>query len=206
MTRVKICGVTRLEDARVCVDAGADAIGLNFWPRSRRLCADAVAARIARELSDRVRLVAVVVDATEDRIAAIRALGLRWIQLHGDERPDDLRPLLPEAMKALHLSRASQLEAALAWPGEELLVDARAEGLPGGTGTRCDWDLAARLAAERRIWLAGGLRPEDVADAVRRVRPFGVDVASGVEAEPGVKDPEAVAAFVRAARAISSPR
>ncbi len=206
MVRVKICGVLRAADAARCVEAGADAIGLNFWPRSPRRCALAEAARIVEAVGDAARLVAVVVDARDAELEAIRAAGVRWIQLHGDEPPAELARLGPEAYKAIHLASEAQLEAARAWPGDELLVDARLPGVPGGTGVRCDWGLAGRLAAERRVWLAGGLRPDNVADAIRAVRPYGVDVASGVERAPGEKDWGKVAAFVAAARAIPAER
>jgi len=189
--RVKICGLTRVDQAIACVDAGADAIGVNFWPRSKRRCPDDVAARIAEAVGARARVVAVVVDAAPARIEAIRALGIRWIQLHGDEAPEALERWLPEAFKAVHVEGD-----AARYPGEELLVDARVGDLPGGTGVTCDWDAAARLARTRRLWLAGGLGPDNVAEAVRRVRPYGVDVASGVERAPGDKDLARVARFV----------
>lgn len=189
--RVKICGLTRVDQAVACVDAGADAIGVNFWPRSKRRCEDDVASRIAEAVGARARVVAVVVDAAPARIEAIRGLGIRWIQLHGGESPEDVARWLPEAFKAVHL----EADAAR-FGGDELLVDARVGDLPGGTGVTCDWDAAARLATTRRLWLAGGLNADNVAEAVRRVRPFGVDVASGVERAPGDKDLELVARFV----------
>ncbi|MBX3274075.1 MAG: phosphoribosylanthranilate isomerase [Sandaracinaceae bacterium] len=198
MIRVKVCGLTSLAQARACADAGADAIGLNFWPRSPRRCDDATAAAIAAALGARVRVVAVVVDAGAARIEAIRALGVRWIQLHGSEPPDEVARWLPEAYKAVHLDGGATPEG---YPGDELLADARIGELPGGTGVPCDWDAAAALARTRKLWLAGGLTPDNVAEAVARVRPFGVDVASGVERAPGDKDLAAVARFVANARA-----
>ena len=198
MIRVKVCGLTSLAQARACADAGADAIGLNFWPRSPRRCDDATAAAIAQALGARVRVVAVVVDAGAARIEAIRALGVRWIQLHGSEPPDEVARWLPEAYKAVHLDGAA---APPRYPGDELLADARVGDLPGGTGVRCDWDAAAALARTTKLWLAGGLTPENVAEAIARVRPYGLDVASGVERAPGDKDLAAVARFVANARA-----
>lgn len=203
--RVKICGVAQLDDALHCVEHGADALGLNFWPRSPRRCSLETARAIVEAVGKAARVVGVLVDPSDAELRAVRSAGVRWIQLHGDEPRAALERLLPEAYKAVHLATEPQLEDARGWPGEELLVDARLPGLPGGTGTRCDWSLAARLAAERRVWLAGGLRPENVAEAARAVRPFGVDVASGVESSPGVKDRARVAAFIGAARAIPSP-
>ncbi|MCB9596437.1 MAG: phosphoribosylanthranilate isomerase [Sandaracinaceae bacterium] len=196
MTLVKVCGLTSVEQAVACADLGVDAIGLNFWPRSARRCEDAIAAEIARALGDRVRLVAVVVDASAARVEAIRAVGVRWIQLHGAESPEDLARWLPEAFKAVHLDRGP----VPAFGGDELLVDARVGDLPGGTGVTCDWGAAAALARTRKLWLAGGLTPDNVGAAIAAVRPFGVDVASGVEASPGVKDLDLVRRFVANAR------
>lgn len=201
-----MCGVTRLADAERCADEGVDAIGLNFWPRSPRRCEPEVAAEIARAIGERVRVVGVVVDASVDEVARVRALGVSWIQLHGAERPGALQALLPCALKALHVVDRASLAEAMVWPGDELLVDARTEALPGGTGVRCDWDLAAELARARSVWLAGGLAPDNVADAIARVAPMGVDVASGVESAPGVKDHGRVRAFVAAAREVPPPR
>ena len=192
MTRVKVCGLTSVAQAVACVEAGADAIGLNFWPRSARRCEDTVAAEIAEALEGRARVVGVVVDETADRIEAIRALGVRWIQLHGGETPAEVARWLPEAYKAAHLDGGPIPD----FPGDELLVDARVGDLPGGTGVTCDWDAAARLAARRRLWLAGGLTADNVAEAIARVRPYGVDVASGVERAPGDKDLALVARFM----------
>ena len=202
MIRVKICGITTVDDAIGCVEAGADALGLNFWSGSPRRCPDDVARAIVDAVSERVRLVAVLVDPDDEAVARVRdALGIRWLQLHGAEPPARVAALGPEAFKAVHIASVAELELARAMPGAELLVDARVPGLVGGTGVTCDWTLAATLAAERDLWLAGGLRASNVADAVAIVRPAGVDVASGVEQRPGVKDLAQVAAFVEAARA-----
>ncbi len=200
--RVKICGITSLEDARACVDAGADAIGLNFWARSKRRCEEAVAAQIAASVDARV--VAVFVDASLEEIERVRrATGIAWVQLHGREPGSHVEALAPRAYKAVHPSDEGGVREALAMPGEELLVDASVAGMPGGTGQTCDWALAARIASARRVWLAGGLRPSNVGEAIHAVRPFGVDVASGVEKSPGVKDLALVRAFVDAVRGAS---
>lgn len=202
--RVKICGVTSVGDALACVEAGADAIGLNFWPRSKRRCELAEAARIVRALEDRARIVAVFVDASTHEIERVRAeTGIAWAQLHGGEIEEELEALLPHAYKAVHLAGEHGVRTALGFGGDELLVDASVAGMPGGTGVKCDWALAARVARARKVWLAGGLRPGDVAQAIASVRPYGVDVASGVERAPGVKDHALVRAFVAAARSAS---
>jgi len=197
MVQIKICGLTRVDEAVACADAGADALGLNFWPRSKRCVRDDVAAEIVTAVGERVRLVAVVVDASAARIAEIRGLGVRWVQLHGDEPPELVSRYLPEAFKAVHFGGPHE---PLDYPGEELLVDARVGDLPGGTGVTCDWTAAAGLARQTRLWLAGGLTAENVADAMDAVDPFGVDVASGVEGSPGRKDLEKVRRFIANAR------
>lgn len=190
-----------MDDAVACVDAGADAIGLNFWASSKRRCELDVASRIADAVGDRARIVAVFVDASLAEIERVRAeTGIEWAQLHGSEPASLLEALGPRAYKAVHPTDESGLRDALAQPGEELLVDASVPGMPGGTGQTCDWGLAGRIARVRLVWLAGGLRPDNVADAIRAVSPYGVDVASGVEERPGVKDHALVRAFVRAAR------
>lgn len=200
-TRIKVCGLTRLEDAQRCVELGVDALGLNFWPGSVRRCSDAVARSIVERFATRVRLVAVVVDADAAELTHIREeLGVPWVQLHGAEPPETVSRWLPNAIKAVRVGSAADVPEARSMPGDELLVDARVPGVPGGTGVRCDWDSARVLAAERRVWLAGGLRPDNVAEAVGHVRPFGVDVASGVESAPGIKDRARVAALVQALR------
>lgn len=198
--QVKICGITRSEDARAAAEAGSSAIGLNFWVGSKRRCELAVAADIVAEVGHRLRVVGVFVDASGPEIQRVqRRTGLRWVQFHGAEPASLLSAFLPHAYRAVRVFDEASLEAALGVAGTELLVDAAVPGMPGGTGQRCDWRWAARLAARRRVWLAGGLTPENVAEAIDAVRPVGVDVASGVERSPGIKDAERVRAFVRAA-------
>jgi len=201
MTRVKICGVTTFQDALMCAESGADAIGLNFWPRSVRRCDPQVAARIAEELAGKVLLVGVFVDASEAEIEQTRKVArLGCVQLHGDEPPALVSRFLPHAYKAVRVRCANVLAEVRRYPGEHILLDAYVPGIPGGTGATFDWRLAQQVAQERKLTLAGGLRAENVAEAVRAVRPYCVDTASGVESAPGVKDPEQVRAFVREAR------
>lgn len=201
--RVKICGVTSVEDAVACVAAGADAIGLNFWPESPRRCTSQVAKRIMEEIGDEARVVAVLVDQPREASRLRRDVGLRWLQLHGDETPSELSRWLPEAYKAVRPATELDVDAALRFGGDEILVDARVRGLPGGTGVRAEWSLAERIARNRRVWLAGGLTPDNVRNAIEAVRPYGVDVASGVESAPGKKDLERVRELIQQARTAS---
>jgi phosphoribosylanthranilate isomerase len=190
----------------MCVEAGVDAVGLNFWPGSARCCDPAIAREIVSALRGRTLFVGVFVDASFDEIERLRtAVGLDCIQLHGDEPPDLVAKFLPHAYKALRVrGERSQddVDAAVArYPGEHVLLDAYVKGLPGGTGAVFDWQLAQRVAKARKLTLAGGLTPANVRAAVAAVQPYCVDTASGVESAPGVKDPALVRAFVAAARA-----
>lgn len=206
MVRVKICGITSVADALTCVEAGADALGLNFWSGSVRRVAESEAQAIAAAVRSRALLVGVFVDAPEPEIVRLRdSLGLGCVQLHGDEPPALLTRLLPHAYKALRVRGADIQDELARYPGEYVLLDAYVKGMPGGTGATFDWSLARDVARSRKLTLAGGLTPDNVADAVRAVRPFCVDVASGVESAPGVKDRALVQAFVeRAKQALSS--
>jgi phosphoribosylanthranilate isomerase len=204
-THVKICGLTTAADALLCVEAGASAIGLNFVPSSPRRVTAAVAREIARAVRGRTLVVGVVADMS---VPAMRALfeeaELGCLQLHGDETPATVATLLPHAYKAVRVGTAADVAAARQYGGEYLLVDARVDGALGGTGQTLDWSLVAALAKERNLTLAGGLTPANVQDAIRAVRPYCVDVASGVESAPGVKDPAKVRAFVERAREASA--
>jgi phosphoribosylanthranilate isomerase len=201
---IKICGVTRAADARLAVELGAGLVGINFWPGSKRFVGAETAASIAAEAraAGEVEIVGVFVDPTDAEIAAARgAAGLDWIQLHGSEAPERVAALGPRAFKAVPVSTAADVEAAITAPGELVLLDARVPGR-GGAGVSFDWSLAAPMAASGRRWfLAGGLDPDNVAAAITACRPTGVDVASGVESAPGLKSPDKLRAFIEAARA-----
>jgi phosphoribosylanthranilate isomerase len=196
--RVKICGLTRGDDAAAAVAAGADALGFVLWPGSKRaVTADAVRAMIAT-LPPLVATVGVFVDADPAEMLAIRAAcGLSHIQLSGNEAPEVARALGPAVIKAF---RAVPTDVA-DWPVQGVLADGAAPGQYGGTGHTAAEALLAALAPTGRMILAGGLTPLTVAAAVARWRPYAVDVASGVEAAPGIKDPALIQAFVAAAKA-----
>lgn len=197
---VKICGVRTLEDAQLCVEAGADAIGFNFWPRSKRFVTVEAAAEIASALPFTLRRFGVFVDAAAGEIERAFASGaIDTAQLHGDEPPDFCARFAPRYVKALRLRDEASLSTMDGYDCELLLVDADAPGY-GGSGLLADRSLARRAAQSRRVLLAGGLTPENVAQAVGEVGPFGVDVAGGVERAPGIKDARKVAAFVAAAK------
>jgi phosphoribosylanthranilate isomerase len=207
MARVKVCGVTTAEQAAACVDLGVDAIGVNFVASSPRRVDERTARAIVDAVGKGTLVVAVVANMG---VAAMRALvertGVGCLQLHGDEPAEDLAAMLPHAYKAVRVAGAEDVAAAEAMPGEYVLVDAKVGGALGGTGHAFDWDLVVGLARRRRLVLAGGLTPDNVAEAVRRVAPWCVDVASGVESAsagaPGVKDLAKVRAFVDAARSL----
>lgn len=208
MTTVKICGVTSVDDARMCVQAGADALGINFVPGSPRCVTEAMARDIVAAVNAQVLTVAVFVDTDGDEIARLkRAVGFRCVQLHGAEPPELLERFLPHAYKALRVRGREVLAEAARYPGAYLLLDAFVPGAAGGTGARFDWDIARELAASaptRKLTLAGGLTPDNVAEAVAAVQPFCVDVASGVESAPGRKDAEKVRLFVERAKGLQS--
>jgi phosphoribosylanthranilate isomerase len=185
----------------MCVDAGVDWIGLNLWSGSPRRCDWNVALRIRQELAADVRLVGVFVDAPNGEIDRFREhTGIEWAQLHGSESPAALDRVQPHAFKALRVRSPLVTQEARTFGGPFLLLDAYTKDRPGGTGIAFEWDLARPVATERNVILAGGLTPSNVGRAIQVVRPFGVDVASGVEQSPGVKDESLVRAFVRAVR------
>ena len=200
MTRVKICGVTRLADALHAARAGADAVGLNFFAGSPRCVSVDTAAAIAAALPEGVCRVGVFVDAGRDEIAAVaERVGLDAIQFHGAEPRDLCGGWARKTIKAVRVDGPQALAAAADYPVDYLLADAHVVGQVGGTGRRVPLEWLVGVPSQRLI-LAGGLTPESVAEAVRAVRPAAVDVASGVESAPGIKDPEKVERFIANAR------
>ena len=202
---VKICGVTSVEDAVMAVDLGASAVGVNLIPGSVRVVDVKAARAIARAVGGRALVVGVVADLDVDAMRALRdAAELGCLQLHGSEAAGVLAALLPHAYKAFRIGSAADVAMADAYPGDHLLVDAKVPGTLGGTGTTFDWALVVALAARRKVTLAGGLTPDNVAAAVRATRPYCVDVASGVEraGDPRSKDAAKVRAFIENARLV----
>lgn len=200
--RVKICGITRLEDALAAARAGADAVGFVFHRQSPRYISPEDAGSIARALPPFLTTVGVFVDVPREEVSdTLHVAGLDVVQLHGGESPDYCL-YFPRVIKALRVHDRTDIQGLTDYSCvSAFLLDARSEKAPGGTGELVDRDIAAEAATAHRIVLAGGLTPDNVADAVAQVRPYGVDVASGVESAPGIKDHGKIGLFIQRARA-----
>ncbi|MBI3174245.1 MAG: phosphoribosylanthranilate isomerase [Chloroflexi bacterium] len=201
MTKIKICGIKTLKDAQAAINAGADYLGFNFYPKSVRFIEKPACAEITSVLKrehPQAKLVGVFVNSPLDEMKDIlQTCHLDLAQLHGDETPETFAQLAPHAFRAFR----GIPESNAGYERSEapfMLIDAAVKGVYGGSGVTADWAVAAKLAQQYPLLLAGGLTPENVADAVRQVRPWGVDVASGVESAPGEKDAGKMKAFVRA--------
>lgn len=210
MTKVKLCGMTSLEDATLAADLGAWAIGLIHHGGSPRCVAPEVAEEIGAVLKRRVEVAGVFVNSPmDDLVRAAEREQLTILQLHGEEGPSFCaeagRRTGAKVMKAFRVGSAAEVKAAEAFRTDFHLFDAHREGIPGGTGESFDWELLAGRRSQVPMVLAGGLTPGNVADAIAVAHPFAVDAVSGVEAEPGRKDPVKVEAFLDAVRA-ASPR
>ncbi|HJR06159.1 MAG TPA: phosphoribosylanthranilate isomerase [Pyrinomonadaceae bacterium] len=205
MVKVKVCGITNLEDALAALEAGADALGFNFYARSPRYIAPEDARRIIRALPASMFCVGVFVNEVDAETVAGKAetAGVAAVQLHGDESPEYCAALgVHRVIKALRVGEDFAPEQAAQFPSESILLDAYSPRARGGTGETFDWELARRtreLVAQ--LYLAGGLTPDNVASAITAVRPFAVDVCSGVELAAGQKDAVRMRAFVAAVRA-----
>ena len=210
MPRVKICGITRPEDAEQAASLGAWAVGFNFWPGSKRRCDPAVAAGIARALRRRVEPVGVFVNPTLDQVVRLaEGVGLTHVQLHGDEGPSFCTAVAERTgarvIKALRIGSGADIRDAERFHTDFHLLDAAAGLAYGGTGRTFDWRLIAQRHSHVPLILSGGLTPENVADGIAAVHPWGVDVASGVESAPGIKDAAKVEAFIAAVHAAEVP-
>jgi len=202
-TWVKICGITNLEDAQVAVDARADVLGFVFYKTSPRHVTMDTAATISKQLPGFVMRAGVFVNALKSEVErAIGECGLNLLQFHGDEPPEYCLQFGLMSIKAFRMRDAGTLKELRPYQTNAWLLDAYSSEAVGGSGERFNWDLAVEAQKfGKPIFLAGGLTPENVAGAVRKVRPFGVDVSSGVEISPGKKDPAKVRAFINAAKA-----
>lgn len=208
--RVKICGVTNLDDAAEAVRLGAWAIGLIHFPGSPRRCEPAEAVRIGAAFRRKCEVVGVFVNPELDEVAkAVEDAGLTMVQLNGEEGPsfcaETARKTGVKVIKAVHVASAADIHAAEAFRTDYHLFDRRGDGLWGGTGESFDWSLLEQRYSEVPGIVAGGLGPGNVAEAIRVTHPYAVDVASGVEAEPGRKDHAAMTAFFDAVQAVSVP-
>lgn len=201
--KIKFCGITSLSDAQLAVDAGAWAIGLIFWPRSPRRCDPTAATEIGGALKRRSEVVGVFVNPTLDEVVRTAdAVGLTAVQLHGDEGPSFCaeagRRTGCKVIKAARVRSGADIQALVPFHTDYHLLDSHVAGQRGGSGETFEWDLARAHRGTVPVILSGGLTPDNVADAIRVVQPFAVDVASGVEAAPGRKDPAKLRAFAEA--------
>ncbi|WKZ46476.1 MAG: phosphoribosylanthranilate isomerase [Anaerolineales bacterium] len=207
MTKIKICGIKTLTDALAAVEAGADYLGFNFYPKGVRFIEKETCAEITsvlRREHPHIKLVGVFVNSSVDEIKDImKTCSLDLAQLHGDETVEILNQLDGRAFKAFR-GIPERIDGFARASAPALLIDASVKGVYGGSGVRADWDGAAELAKKYPLLLAGGLTPENVAAAVRRVKPWGVDVASGVESAPSRKDAGKMSEFVKAVRVAES--
>ena len=203
MVHVKICGITTVDDAQAAVGAGADALGFVFYPPSPRYVTPEQAAQLIQALPPFVTTVGLFVDMTLDTINEIAArCGLDRIQLHGHETPAFCRQVTRPVIKAIRIKNAESLSSVPDYKVSAYLLDAHVEGaLPGGTGASFSWELAARAKPHGPVILAGGLTPENIAAAIAQIRPYGVDVSTGVERAPGIKDHRKMRQFIARAKA-----
>ncbi len=198
MTRVKVCGIKRQKDARLAVDLGAHALGFIFYPKSPRYIEPEKAAEIIRSLPPFVAAVGVFVDAPLRGIrSVVRTCGLSAVQLHGSEPPEFCSNFSVKVIKGFRVKGGRLPRGISRYAVDALLLDTYKAGVPGGTGELFPWEVARRAGRYGKIILAGGMNPGNVREAIETVRPFAVDLSSGVEAAPGKKDPKLLEAFFR---------
>ena len=203
MIRIKICGITHLTDALTAVEAGADALGFNFVPDTPRFVKPDQVAAIVAELPPFITTVGVFASKDAAKLSTIaNQCRLDAIQLHADVTPEFCRNLDRRVIKAVRVKDESSLSILSDYDVNAFLLDAYVEGMMGGTGHVFDWDLALKAKNYGQIIVAGGLNPDNVAQAVRHVKPYAVDVSSGVESQPGRKDPDKVRKFIDAVRSV----
>jgi len=201
MTKVKVCGITSLRDAWLSIEAGADALGFVFWAASPRRATALEARAIIRTLPPLTAVVGVFVDESAEVINETAAFcKLSFAQLHGNEDPGILKKLTVPVIRAVSVGGRKDVVQSAGWKTPLFLFDAKSSKSPGGTGKQFALSHLKAVPSNVRYFLAGGLTPGNVAASVRKVRPFGVDVSTGVEREPGVKDPAKLRKFIRAAK------
>jgi phosphoribosylanthranilate isomerase len=201
MTKIKICGITNFDDALAATEAGADALGFNFYKKSPRYIEPEKAAEIIAQLPPFVVPVAIFVNEREEKIRDVMfTTGIKVLQFHGDERPEFCERFATRAIKAFQVKDKESLKHMVHYHVSALLLDSYRDGMRGGTGVTFDWHLAVVAKTFGRVILAGGLTPENVAEAVQLVQPYGVDVAGGVEKEKGLKDHAKMKKFISEVR------
>lgn len=201
MTKIKICGITNLNDAFLALDLGADALGFVFYRQSKRCISSEDAFGIISELPPFVKTVGVFVNQGVEELRFMkREIGFDLFQLHGDEGPDYCRQLGNSVIKAMRVKDRINQDDINSFPVQAFLFDAYSTAEFGGTGTGFNWELLKDIAVRKSVILSGGLTPENVAEAIDIVNPYAVDVSSGVEDYPGKKDPAKLKAFIKAVR------
>ena len=203
MVRVKICGITTINDAMTAAEAGAEALGFVFYEASPRNVSPEQAKEIIRQLPPFVQTVGLFVNESLSRVNSLAdTCGLDIVQLHGDEQPDFCNGVTRRVIKALRIKDISDLKSIASYQVSTFLLDAWSSSAPGGTGERFNWDIAAEASKNHKIILAGGLTPDNIIEAVKQTRPYAVDVSSGVESAPGKKDPDKVLSFIRNSKSV----
>ena len=203
MVRIKICGITNLDDAMAAAELGTDALGFNFYPESPRYITPEKAAEIIYQLPPLIMTVGIFVNESEERVRDIESqTGIQVLQFHGDESPEYCERFERRVIKAFRVKDRESLHSILHYKVSAILLDSHTDGLRGGTGVPFDWGLAKDAALSRRVVLAGGLTADNVGEAIKRVRPYGVDVASGVEKEKGIKDFGTMKKFIAEVRKV----
>jgi phosphoribosylanthranilate isomerase len=203
MIKVKICGIKSLKDAIAAAEYGADALGFVFYGKSPRFIEARDAAAIIRKLPPFITPVALFVNAHEDSVKAVLAeTGIEVLQFHGDETPDYASSFSHRTIKALRIKDEQSIGDMHKYDVNAILADAYSPDAYGGTGNTFNWDLLSGIESSERIILAGGLGPENVAEAIKTVRPYAVDVSSGVEVSPGVKDHGKLRRFIEEAKSV----
>lgn len=206
MIKIKICGITNLDDALAAAEAGADALGFNFYKKSPRCIEPEKAAEIIAQLPPFIMPVGIFVNEREDRVREIQAKTcVQTVQFHGDESPEFCQRFGNRVIKAFQVKDKESLKAMAHYRVGAFLLDSYREGMRGGTGTTFDWHLAVVAKTFGKVILAGGLTPDNVVEAVKLVQPYGVDVAGGVEKEKGIKDHAKIKKFITEVRRASRP-